>query len=518
MVRSHLLDLVRKSGASPFIFAGAGLGRRYLNLPTWDALLRKFAAETARPYEYYVTIAGRTNYPKLGAVIAEAFRDVWWASARGQAISPELASQMTDFSSPLKVEISKFLQVECAKLVSSPLQDELRLLRAAKVDGIITTNYDTILEQLFPDYKVYSSQDDTLFQVSHGIGEIFKIHGCATRPNTLVLTEEDYAAYNEKNAYLAAKLTTLFLEHPFIFLGYSISDPNVRSILQAVTHCLPTSKLDQLRNRLIFVEYMPGSGAGVADQHTMGLGQAILPVTRVQAESFTEIFSALGDGERTIPVSVLRRVKERVYELVRTADPKGALRVVDLNNDSILKDLEVVVGVGISNRLGYKGYDAISRVDLVDDVLNGGGQLDPLLIVKSVLPRIVTKSTWVPVWRYVKAGAKAGLKMADSITKYANKTLADFRPKGGNGNRPRKSIPYLTILEISQSRETLAKALYLIPQLRDDALVPDELRVYLMKHRVALDDANLVGVHSQYIKLVSLLDYLENGRSPGPTS
>ncbi|WP_420829436.1 SIR2 family NAD-dependent protein deacylase [Nannocystis pusilla] len=151
------------------------------------------------------------------------------------------------FFKPLKVEVSNFLRAQCEKLRETPLANELHLLRSAKFDGIITTNYDTILENVFPDYKVYSSQDDTLFQVSHGVGEIFKIHGCATRPNTLVLTEQDYRAFSDKNAYLAAKLTTLFLEHPFVFLGYSISDPNIRSILQAVTACLPASNLSFFR-------------------------------------------------------------------------------------------------------------------------------------------------------------------------------------------------------------------------------------------------------------------------------
>lgn len=512
MVRDLLLELIKRSGASPFLFAGAGLGRRYLNLPTWEGLLRKFASETSRPYEYYVTIAGRENFPRLGSVIAEAFREVWWTSRRETGAPPELLSEMTDFSSPLKVEVSNFLRAQCEKLRETPLANELHLLRSAKFDGIITTNYDTILENVFPDYKVYSSQDDTLFQVSHGVGEIFKIHGCATRPNTLVLTEQDYRAFSDKNAYLAAKLTTLFLEHPFVFLGYSISDPNIRSILQAVTACLPASKFELLRNRLIFIEYVPGTGGGQVDQHTMGLGHVILPVTRVQAESFIEIYEALGAIERTIPVSVLRRVKERIYELVRTANPRGALKVVDLNNDTLLQDLEVVVGVGIANPLGQKGYDAISRVDLVDDVLKGTGQLDQMQIVKRVLPRIVTKSTWVPVWRYVKAGIDAGIDVSAPLMKYAEKTLDDFRPRVSHANRPRKSIPYATISEISSSGETMAKALYLIPQLRDSALIPEDLRAYLTRHRAILDDPGQNGIHSQYMKLVSLLDFLEFGR------
>lgn len=40
---------------------------------------------------------------------------------------------------------------------------EINLLSNLNVDGLITTNWDCFLEQLFPDYKVYTGQNELLF-------------------------------------------------------------------------------------------------------------------------------------------------------------------------------------------------------------------------------------------------------------------------------------------------------------------------------------------------------------------
>jgi hypothetical protein len=90
---------------------------------------------------------------------------------------------------------------------------------------------DLLLEDIFPDFEVFVSQDELLFSSSQGIGEIYKIHGCCSKPNSLVATKEDYERFDERNPYLAAKLLTVFAEHPIIFLGYSLNDRNISSIL-----------------------------------------------------------------------------------------------------------------------------------------------------------------------------------------------------------------------------------------------------------------------------------------------
>jgi hypothetical protein len=51
-LREQISDHLSGFRSAPFLFAGAGLSRRYLGLDSWEGLLRRFAAEAGRPYEY----------------------------------------------------------------------------------------------------------------------------------------------------------------------------------------------------------------------------------------------------------------------------------------------------------------------------------------------------------------------------------------------------------------------------------------------------------------------------------
>lgn len=48
---------------------------------------------------------------------------------------------------------------------------------------------------------------------------------------------------------------TIFIEHPVIFMGYSIGDEDIRNILSAITDCLEEPQKLELQRRLIFIEW-----------------------------------------------------------------------------------------------------------------------------------------------------------------------------------------------------------------------------------------------------------------------
>ena len=113
---------------------------------------------------------------------------------------------------------------------SGELDAEISALKAMSPHAIVTTNYDELIEPLFPDYERVIGQ--TILRHPYlSIGEIFKIHGCVSKPTSLVLSKEDYDTFNTDKKYLSTKLLTYFAEHSFVLVGYSATDPNIKNVL-----------------------------------------------------------------------------------------------------------------------------------------------------------------------------------------------------------------------------------------------------------------------------------------------
>jgi SIR2-like domain len=367
--RGHNVDVLqddleahlRAFPTAPFLFVGSGMSLRYLGAENWEDLLRVFASKTAKPYERYRSEAS-SRYPEIATAIATEFAEVWWDDDAYKRRRADYESETTNFDSPLKIEVCEHMKEALTRLdEDGEYAAELAALKRVQVDGIITTNYDRLLETLFPDFVPFVGQSEILFSETQGIAEIYKIHGSVEKPNSLILTKQDYEDFNKRNAYLAARLLTVFVDHPVVFLGYSMSDKNVIAILQSIASGLTTDHLEKLRDRLIFIEWDRTSTDPALERSTFSIGPASIPVMRTGVADYEPVYEALAGLERNIPVRWARQMKERVFELVRTTSPVGAVRVVGIDDDKNIDDLEVVLGFGIVGQLGLRG---IGRGDL----------------------------------------------------------------------------------------------------------------------------------------------------------
>jgi hypothetical protein len=96
---------------------------------------------------------------------------------------------------------------------------------------IYTTNFDTWLERAcdhwrIPYRKILTAKD--LTATHNGELEIVKFHGDFEDDNTLVLTESSYFERLDFEAPLDQMLRADMLRYPVLFIGYSLSDINVR--------------------------------------------------------------------------------------------------------------------------------------------------------------------------------------------------------------------------------------------------------------------------------------------------
>lgn len=307
-------------------------------------------------------------------------------------------------TSALRIEICNYLN---SAFLNGPLpefKEEIELLSKLNVDGIITTNWDPLLDNLFPDYRIFVGQSELLFSNPQSIGEIYKIHGSATRPDSLVLTDADYSGFDAANPYLAAKLITIFVEHPVLFIGYSLTDRNVTSLLKAIAQVLGADKLDKLQNNLIFVQRAGGGEPGYSKTFiTIDGGQ--LPITIVTTDTFVPVYEALETVKRKIPARILRYCKEQLYEMARNTTLSDKFCVVDIDDIEKKDDIEFVIGVGVANneRAAQIGYQGINALSLFSDLALNKNLYDSGQLLEKSIPDLARGATYLPIFKHLSA-------------------------------------------------------------------------------------------------------------------
>lgn len=436
--------LQSKSGA-PFLFVGSGFSRRYLGLEDWSGMLSRFCGDI-REFDYYLASAN-SKLPAAASLIAKDFHDVWWKEEKYAAARVAAKDGVKSVDAALKREIATYLSgISLEGLADGQIQKELAALKTLNVDGVITTNWDLLLEELFPEYRPFIGQEELLFSNPQAIAEIYKIHGCSSKPDSLVLTEADYYDFEKKNPYLAAKLITLFIEHPIFFIGYSVNDPHIQSIIFSIASCLGSDKLDQFSENLIFVRRAAGKGSSMQKLTFSGGGKSFT-ATVMETDDFCEVYSAIEANKRKIPARILRYCKEQMYELVKSAEPESKLAVLDIDELDASDEVEFVVGVGVAKnhveqqkeiaseeekKLAESGYKGATVADLFADFLSEKSKFDAGALLKLTFPTFIkSNTTFIPVFRYLRdAGIETKEALAGANLEAVEQVLAKIKERG----------------------------------------------------------------------------------------
>lgn len=138
------------------------------------------------------------------------------------------------------LEVQAFIREQFSPLQPSGAH---KIIPKFKWHSIFTTNYDLIVERAYETstdrlqelYPIIRDGD----QFSEAVGNpervpYFKLHGCINTINDsqlpLILASEEYAKHKQNRFRLFSHLNELGREHPIIFCGYQLSDPNIQQI------------------------------------------------------------------------------------------------------------------------------------------------------------------------------------------------------------------------------------------------------------------------------------------------
>jgi len=415
-IKESLINKIKRCPAPPFLFVGSGLSQRYLGTPTWIGLLKELATNTHEDdlsYEMYCMEANKRNLenglePMVAELIENDFNTKWFKDPKYADSRKKYASLIKEQYSPFKIEIAnKFLEASSREFLEESIK-EIELLKKVgdrSLAGIITTNYDTLIERVFENYKYNKiiGQEELIFTPFTGISEIYKIHGCCTSPKSIVINNKDYTLFNERNAYLVAKLLTIFLEHPIIFIGYKIGDSNIKEILTSIAKCLPKNKLDLLKDRFIFIEWNDTSSPdSISEYEFLNIeDDKSIVMSKIFVKDFSCIYEALLENKVTYNPRLIKKMKQDIYNVVLTSEPSQTLNVLVDIDDSRLDEVEAVVGFGIMKQLGHKGYDGIESEELFEDVIYNNKDFISSLIIEKSLPLILKYNQSIPIHKYL---------------------------------------------------------------------------------------------------------------------
>ena len=153
--------------------------------------------------------------------------------------------ELLDLAAQCREKLGKYFARELKRILekNDPTPSITHYLLAAfPVSTIVTTNFDTLLEQSLLRIKKAAFTIHRAFDVAWAPIKdqvnILKIHGDIDTPHEITLSKEDYDHYFERRPALSALLKGLFLNRTFLFVGYSLRDPNLNIILQEVSNLL----------------------------------------------------------------------------------------------------------------------------------------------------------------------------------------------------------------------------------------------------------------------------------------
>ena len=141
------------------------------------------------------------------------------------------------YNSRDKKEYYEFLESEL-NVDSKPNEIHDKLLELNPYH-IITTNYDELIEKQANQkgmfYDVVSKDSDLPYTPNNKM--IIKMHGDFKNRN-IVFKEDDYLSYSQNFKLIETYIKSLLSTHTILFVGYSLSDPDIQYIFQWVKDIL----------------------------------------------------------------------------------------------------------------------------------------------------------------------------------------------------------------------------------------------------------------------------------------
>ena len=234
------------------IFVGAGVSKNS-GLPTWGQLVQAFAEQIGYPMEGRLATEEYIRIPQYYYCLDE---------------SPN----HTDYYSLIKSMVPEDIQPNI-------LNQQIVSLCPKH---IVTTNFDTLMDQVAKGYQIIREDRDLLTGISAHY--LLKLHGDIRQPQKLVLKEDDYLHYAETHRLMETFLKSLLIDHVFLFVGYSLNDYNLKTFVSWIDYIAEEMQVKQEMHHNYFLSSSLHAGKEYLRKYYEGKGMQVIDLYQLPKE------------------------------------------------------------------------------------------------------------------------------------------------------------------------------------------------------------------------------------------
>ena len=357
-----VLDELVEKNIYPIVFIGSGISKRYLKeFPNWNGLIKQLwtkAYSVEDDNEYYKfmnnirgkiiedepTLNDKEIDYRLNIIASSEIEKNFNQSFIDGKISVKNYGAKEYYEeriSPFKMEIASiFDEYEIIPEMEKELNSFKKFLSKTKI--ILTTNYDSLIEDSIKNYSPDSKLDIFIGQKGFlkdttGWSELYKVHGSVTEPQSIVISEEDYNLFDRNSVLISAKIIASLIDAPIIFLGYSLTDINIRKIITDFAGSINKEDMVSGSERIILVERKADEN-NIIETRTMDQDLGI-DMTVLSTDNYEELFEKLSMIDEGLSSSFINRYQSLLKKLIVERGKEGVLQTL-LISPVEMKELE----------------------------------------------------------------------------------------------------------------------------------------------------------------------------------
>lgn len=354
----EIKDFVSQYKNHPVLFIGTGFSLRYLeNSYSWDDLLMKAAVDLTGNPEFYYDLKADSlegdeyRYEILATKLEDIFNQTLASDRNGKF---ETINDIFYENMKKGKKLSRFKIYLTSILKELKIKDHMKeevnaLIKTRKnIGSVITTNYDQLIENIFDFIPLIGNN----ILLSNPYGSVYKIHGCVSDPNNIIITLDDYKNFDNKYELIRAQLLSIFIHNPIIFIGYSISDKNIKYLLQTIFSYvdLNTDLAKRIKDNFLLVEYDENNFSTTISEHDINIeGLSIIRINKIKTDNYKAVYEAISNLVLPVSAMDIRKV-QKVWNTIKSG---GEIKVKITENLDELRNEEMVIAVGSERTVQY---------------------------------------------------------------------------------------------------------------------------------------------------------------------